>query len=192
MIRSNYRLLRAFGELVRAAWMPVVVVALLVYGVVWYNRLPDVPPGVTVEAKPAPELKGLVAVPLAIDLVKVFPSEAKQKLKLPAHVQADATQHVVASIRTPADERPHTVTTTLDTSTGEFSSYDRAEPLPWLAISTRRHFGAYVGAMNGEQAIAITARQEALRIKGVSVEGVAFVGISQSERFSFVGVGASW
>lgn len=151
------------------------------------------PPGVHLPATQAPELKRETTVPLQVtEPVQVYKPAVKKKLELPAHVQADPVQHVVASTKTPNDERQHTITTTLDTRTGEFTTYDRVEPLPWVAVSTRSHFGAYIGAMNGEQALAVTARQEVLRIKGLKVEGVAIGVLSQSERVTFVGVGVSW
>lgn len=151
------------------------------------------PPGVHLPATPAPELKREQTIPVQVaEPIQVYKPAVKKKLKLPPAVQADPEQHVVASTKTANDERQHTVTTTLDTRTGEFTTYDRVEPLPWLAVSTRSHFGAYIGAMNGEQALAVTARQEVLRIKGLRVEGVAIGAVSQSERFTFVGVGASW
>ncbi|MFZ2986476.1 hypothetical protein [Ideonella sp.] len=165
----------------------------MAYAVLWYNRTQTAPVGIHLPATPAPEVAKVEFEPLIVDLpLQVYKPAAKQKLKLPAHVQADAKQHVVASTRTAPDERPHTVTTVLDSGTGEFTTYDRAEPLPWIEASTRRHFGAYIGAMNGEQAIAITARQEALRIKGVKVEAIAIGTASQSERVGFLGVGVSW
>lgn len=151
------------------------------------------PPGIHMPATPAPEVAKVELEPLIIDIpLKVYKPAAKKKLKLPDHIQADAKQHVVASTRTAPDERPHTVTTVLDSGTGEFHTYDRVDQLPWLEVSTRRHFGAYIGAMNGEQAIAVTARQEALRIKGMKVEAIAIGAMSQAERLGFVGVGVSW
>lgn len=178
----------------RRYWPHVLAVVLGVAMAVLYVAFkPEpMPPGIQLPATPAPELKREETVPVATDSVRVYKPAVKAKLKLPAHVQADAQQHVVASTRTPNDDRPHTVTTTLNTATGEFTSYDRAEPLPWLTVSTRQHFGAYVGALNGEQAIAVTARQEVLRVKGLKVEGIAFGAMSQTERMAFVGVGASW
>ena len=97
-----------------------------------------------------------------------------------------------ASSKTANDGRQHTITTMGDDQTGQVTTYDRIEPLPWLAINTSRHYGAYIGALDGQQAIAVTARQEALRIKGVSVEAIAIAAMSQSERMGFVGVGVSW
>lgn len=171
-------------------------VILLTLGTVIYSYLKPAPapPGIHLPATPAPELKRetTVTVPVAAP-VQVYRPEVKKKLKLAPEVQADPKQHVVASTRTPVgDERAHTVTTTLNTATGTFSTVDRAEPLPWLAVSTRSHFGAYIGALNGEQAIALTARQEVLRIRGLKVEGIAIGVLSQEEQVGFVGVGASW
>lgn len=155
---------------------------------------PDAPSGTHMPATPAPEVKRETTVPVQVaEPVWVFKPEVKKKLKLAPKVQADPKQHVVASTRTANDERRHTVTTTLDTSTGKFTTVDRAEPHPWLEVSTKRHFGAYIGAINGsEQAIALTARQEVLRVRGVRVEGVALGVLGQEERIGFIGIGASW
>jgi len=169
----------------------VAAVALVV--AFFYFKPDPAPPGIHMPATPAPELKREETIPVLVaEPIQVYKPAVKKKLKLPPAVQADAEQHVVASTRTANDERRHTVTTVLDTGTGKFSTYDRAEPLPWLEVSSRRRFGAYIGALNGEQAIAVTATQEALRIKGVRVEGVAIGVVSQSDQMGFVGVGLSW
>jgi hypothetical protein len=185
MTRAYWSALAAFAA----------VVIILTLGVVTYfNFKPaPAPPGTHLPATPAPELKKETTVPVQVaGPVQVYKPAAKAKLKLSPEVQDDPNQHVVASTRTANDDRQHTVTTTLDTSTGRFTTVDRAEPPPWLAVSTRQHYGAYIGALNGEQAIAITARQEVLRVRGMKVEGIAIGAMSQDERFAFVGVGASW
>lgn len=169
-----------------------VLIAVGVYVAMWISAKPVMPPGVHLPATPAKELRGVNTEPLIIDFVKVYPPKVKKQLKLPADVQADERKHVVASTKTTNDERQHTVTTLLDKTTGEFTTYDRVEPLPWVAVSTRRHYGAYIGAMNGEQALAVTARQEMLRVKALKVEAVAIGLLSQSEQVVFAGVGASW
>lgn len=162
------------------------------YAAVWYNKLPAMPTGVALPAAPASELKRETTTPLKVGAVKVFRPEVKKKLGLSEAVQKDSELHVVSSVTTPSDGRRHTVSTLLDTRTGEFTTLDKPVPPPWLEVSTRRHFGAYIGAMNGEQAVAVTARQEVLRIRGLNVEGIAIGMVSQEERFAFVGVGASW
>lgn len=182
-------------NLISTARMLIVlgVIIAIATGTYFYFKPEPAPTNVHLPAKPAPQVARETTVPVVIDKpVQVYRPDVKRKLKLPDAVQADPAQHVVASSRTVPDERPHTITTVLDTSTGEFTTLDRAEPLPWIEISARRHYGAYIGALNSEQAIAVTARHEALRIKGVKVEGIAIGAISETERFTFVGVGFSW
>lgn len=145
------------------------------------------PPGVHLPATPAPELKREETVPVVIDFVKVYKPAVKKKLKLPDHVQADPKQHVVASTKTANDERQHTVTTTLDTSTGEFTSYDRVEPQPWLAVSTKSQVGLFYGLRGREEIIRLQAQQELLQIKAVRVGATASL---DSDGTTFVGIGA--
>lgn len=145
------------------------------------------PPGVHMPATPAPELKREETAPLIVDFVKAYKPAAKKKLKLPPAAQADAALHVVASTRTPSDERSHTVTSVLDTRTGEFTTYDRVEPLPWLAVSTKSQVGMYYGLKRGEQVIRLEGRQELLQIKAVRVGATATL---DSDGETFVGVGA--
>jgi hypothetical protein len=145
-------------------------------------------PGIHLPATPAPELKREETIPvLVFEPVQVYKPAVKQKLKLPPAVQADANQHVVASTRTPNDERPHTVTTVLDTSTGKFETYDRAEPLPWLAVSTKSQVGLFYGLKRGDPVIRLQGQQELLQIKAVRIGATATL---DGDGETFVGVGA--
>lgn len=155
----------------------------------YFHFKPDpMPPGIHLPANPAPELMREETVPVLVaEPIQVYRPAVKAKLKLPPAVQADAKQHVVASTRTPADERPHTVTTTLDTSTGEFTSHDRADPLPWLAVNTKTEIGLFYGLKGGEQVIRLQGQQDLLQIKAVRVGATATL---DSDGEAFVGVGA--
>ncbi len=79
------------------------------------------------------------------------------------------------------------MTTVLDASTGKFETYDRAEPLPWLAVSTKSQVGMYYGLKRGEHVIRLEGQQELLQIKAVRVGAVATL---DSDGETFVGVGA--
>lgn len=146
------------------------------------------PPGIHLPATQAPELKREETIPVQVaEPIQVYKPAVKKKLKLPPVVQANPEQHVVASTRTPNDERQHTVTTTLDTSTGEFTSYDRAEPLPWLAVATKTQVGLFYGLRGREQIIRLQAQQELLQVKAVRIGATATL---DSDGETFVGVGA--
>lgn len=195
IVRSRYRSLLAFATLIQKTWVPVLVACLILYGIFWYNRTPNVPPGVTVDARAAPELKRETTVPIAVSTpIQVYKPAAKAKLKLPKAVVEDVTQHVVASTQTPNDERQHTVTTLLDTSAGTFTSYDRVDPLPWIAVSTKTEIGAFYGVKNGAPTFRVQAQQELLRVKALHLGAVASADVVRGDVDTFVGVGvwARW
>lgn len=168
-----------------ALWIFASWTAVLLY----FTFKPDpAPPGIHLPATPAPELKREETIPVLVaEPIQVYKPAVKAKLKLPPAVQADARQHVVASTRTPNDERRHTVTTVLDTGTGRFATYDRAEALPWLAVSTKTEVGLFYGLRGGDQIIRLQGQQELLQVKAVRVGAIATL---DSDGETFVGVGA--
>jgi hypothetical protein len=149
------------------------------------------PTGVHIEARPAPEVAKVDTVPLPLDKpLKVYKPAAKKKLALPESVQADPDKHVVASTKTADDGRTHTVTTVIDAGTGETTTYDRADPLPWVAVKTTSQVGAFYGLKNGYTAFRIEGQQEVLQIKAVHLGAVASVDIYNGQTDTFAGVGA--
>lgn len=164
-------------------------------GVYFYFKPEPAPTGVHMPAKPAPQVAHETTVPVEVKVpVQTYKPEVKRKLKLPDAVQANPAQHVVASSRTAPDERPHTITTVLDTSTGEFTTLDRAEPLPWIAVSTKTEVGAFYGVKNGQPAFRVQAQQELLRVKALHLGAIASADMQAGEVDTFVGVGvwARW
>ena len=178
----------------RATRLELYTVALIVASAAlaaWvYFKPQPMPPGVHVEASPAKFVRDVEKTPVVIERAIVYKPEAKRELKLPETIKADDKKHVVASTTTPNDERQHTVTTIVDSGTGEFTTYDRVEPLPWIGVTTKSEVGAYLGLKNGEPAVRIAGRQEVLQIKSVRIGAVASVDITQSDVDSFVGIGA--
>lgn len=183
--------------LVSTARMMLVLGVLIAIGtgLYFYFKPEPAPTNVHLPAKPAPQVTRETTVPVVVAKpIKVYRPEVKRKLKLPAPVQADPEQHVVASSRTVPDERPHTITTTLDTRTGEFTTLDRAEPLQWIAVSTKTEIGAFYGVKNGEPAFRVQAQQELLRVKALHVGAVASADVVRGDVETYVGVGvwARW
>lgn len=167
------------------------VVALAVY---FYNKPSQGPVNAPLIAAPAPELKHVGTEPLQISMIKVFKPEAKRKLNLPKEIQNDPAEHVIAATKTANDERQHTVITTIDARTGEATTYDRVDPLPWLAVNTKSQVGIFYGFKNGGQVIRIEGQQEFLQIKaahlGVAVSADA--GAGGVDGFVGVGMWARW
>lgn len=156
----------------------------------WPKPTPEV--GKSVPLPPAKEVKGVERIIERVEYIKVYPDAIKAKVKLPEPILKDSSVKLISTGKLDAEERPYTLSAVLNTGTGEAEVYARPDPLPWVSVSKKRHFSGYMGVMNGEQAVAITARQEVLRIKELKIEGVAIMAASNDDRYSFIGVGATW
>lgn len=163
------------------------IIGVLVY---FHFKPQQVPTGMHVIATPAPEVAKVATEFIDFAPIKVFKPEAKKRLNLPAQVQADTRAHVVASTKTANDERQHTVTTLIDDKTGEATTYDRVDPLPWLAVNTKSQVGAFYGLKNGEAAFRIQAQQELLQIKALHLGVTASADVTRGGVDTFLGVGA--
>lgn len=148
------------------------------------------PVGVHIEAPASPVVRGVGKEAVQSVPLRAYKPAAKKKLDLPATIQADQDKHVVSSVKTPNDERKHTITTIVDSQTGEFTTYDRVEPLPWIGVTTKSEVGAYLGLKNGQPAIRVEGRQEVLQIKSVRIGAIGSVDVTQSGVDKFVGIGA--
>lgn len=182
--------------------MPLVV---LIAGVcialaLWWVRsnTDQAQPGTTVAiaATPAPQLDAtpIEWIPVA-QPIKARAPAAKRALKLPVAVQVDEAQHVLDAARVAPSEQAQTVTSVLDTATGETHTYVVAEPMPWLAVRQRGDAGAYIGLKQGAPTLRLLARHEVVQIKGGHVGALASVDVpingSQADPDVFVGVGVS-
>ena len=180
--------------MIKAQWLTLAgfaagVIGLTIAAVVYFSfKLNPAPPGIHLPATPAKEVAKEETIPVQVaEPVQVYKPATKAKLKLPKTVVDDAAQHVVASSKTANDERQHTITTTLDTSTGQFTTYDRAEPLPWVAVNTKTQVGLFYGLKDGEKVARLQAQQEFLQVKALHFGAVGSV---DSDGSYFVGAGA--
>ena len=164
------------------------LVLAIVVGVAYFSS-PQESPQSTVEALPAPELKKVPKVDISVDTIKVFDFTAKTKLKLPASVVNSKSKHVVASSKVKPSERPHTITTVIDTNTGDFTTYERADPIPWVSRNTTTHVGAYYGLKDGDQIIRVQLTQELLQLKRLHLEAVASTDFGAGKTDTFIGIG---
>lgn len=177
------------------------IVAALLGGIAAYFILRPAAPVVSesAPAMPAKELKNEkpVPIPLATKTIQAYKPAAKTRLKLPLAVQENPDAQVVAASRVVADDHPHTVTTVVDTNTGEVQTFDRRDPLPWLAVNTHGRVGIYYGIKNGVQTVRLQAHQELLQVKAAhfgligSVDQPVNAPIGM-DYYAGVGVWANW
>lgn len=183
---------------IRSNWpfLLTLLLACIVIGWLAHDRQPA-EVGKTVEATPADEVKRAPKVGVAVKSpIKVYAGGAnlKRKIELPPEVVQDDRQQVIASSKIEG-EQPHTVTTVIDTDTGESRTFVRADPLPWLAWDDRGGIGLYAGFKNGTAAARLQAHQGIFRIKAVHVGIVASLDQTLSGPVSmdyFVGIGAEY
>lgn len=141
-------------------------------------------------AKPAPELKLTPTFTVPTAPVKVYAPVAKKRLKLP---ETKPAEQVIAATRVPSDTRPQTVTTVLDTETGESRSFVKTEPYPWIALEPRGEARLMAGyKLDGarvKQTVRLAVGFDAVRVKALTI-GVS--GSLDSDGDAFVGVGLSY
>lgn len=188
-----------------ALMLAAVVASLGLLGWGWHalHEEPDPPAGLSVHATPAAEVEDTpkISVPVAVP-VKVYKGGAKLKkeLKLPQVIATDPVKEVVASSQVKADTRPQTITTVINTATGESETFVRRDPLPWIAWDTSGEIGAYVGVKNGQQAVRLQVRQGIVQVKALHVGLIGSVDqtmgaastMNGTDYFVGAGVWAKW
>lgn len=124
---------------------------------------------VSVTAVPAKEVRGDIPAPveIATKTVRAYKPATKRALKLPQAVQDDPAALVVSASAVQADDHPHTITTVVNGDTGEVTTFDRRDPLPWVAVNTHGRAGIYYGIKAGVQTVRIQAQQELVQVKAL-------------------------
>jgi hypothetical protein len=135
----------------------------------WLNAPDPAPVGLNIPATPAPEVKKveMVAKPIKSHTVKVYPAAVKNKIKLPEVVLDNPALEVIASSQVKADDHPQTITTLIDTDTGESQTFVKRDPLPWIAWDNRGEAGLYMGIKNSEPTVRLEAKQGLFQVKGL-------------------------
>lgn len=96
-------------------------------------------------AQKAPEVQGEAKVDAKPPKVAVYKESAKKKTKLPDRLKEDAAIAVLDSSRIEGSDRPTTVTTVINTDTGEVETVQSKEPLPWLTVKSRNELKLTAG-----------------------------------------------
>lgn len=166
------------------------------YGYWWFSR-PPVVTSVAVVASVAPAVKKVKKVRTPVKSVQTYVPEAKLKLSLPPAVITDETKQVTGATTVPPSERRVTVTSVLDTGTGETTTYSKSEPLPWFAVEARGEaridmgYKWVRGVSAPVQVGRLSIHHNFLQVKGFHL-GVNASIDSDMERFVGIGMGYRW
>lgn len=143
-------------------------------------------------AKPSKAVSDVPKIDVVVKKpIKVYKGGAalKNGLKLPENIVKDDSQQVISSSEVKNDDHPHTVTTIINTETGESETYDKKEPLPWLVYDTRGSVGIYYGYKGGAPVARLEAKQDMFDMKSVRCGAVGSV---DSDASYFAGLGCSY
>lgn len=145
-------------------------------------------------AKPSKVVKNVPQIDVVVKKpVKVYKNGAalKNGLKLPQEVVKDDNIQILSSNTTANDDHPHTLTTTINTETGESETYDKKEPLPWIALDARGSLGIYYGIKSTGTVARLEAKQDVFDVKNIRCGGVASVDTDASY-FAGIGCAITW
>lgn len=163
----------------------------------WFFTRPPVDTTVATIAAPAPAIKKVKKRVVPVKQVTVYAPEAKANLKLPPLVITDETKQVTGATTVAPSERRVTVTSVLDTQTGETTTYSKPEPLPWFAVESRGEARIDVGYKWSKgipapvQIGRLSVRHDFVQVKGFHA-GVNAAIDSDGVVFAGVGVGYRW
>lgn len=163
----------------------------------WVFSRPKVDTTVAVIAKPAPVIAKVKKRVIKPRRVIVYVPEAKAKLKLPPLVIANENQQVTGATTVKPSERSVTVTSVLDTQTGETTTYAKPEPLPWFAVEARGEARVDVGykwvrgVPSPVQVGRLSVRHDFVQVKGFHA-GVNAAIDTDASLFVGLGVGYRW
>lgn len=167
-------------------------------GVAIYLNWPHPAPagGESVIAPSAPVLKKAPIVPVLIKApIKTYQGETKANLKLPPLVIANPDKQVISATAILSNTHPQTVTTVLDTETGDVKTYTKTDDYPWLAVETRGEAGIMYGykfkssELGAKPIGRFQVKYDVLRIKALTVGATASL---DTDRDGFVGLGVSY
>lgn len=172
-------------------------VLLILAGFAAYDHYSDRPVGsASVVATIAPAVRSEPVVPVTIKApVKAYEGKTKARLKLPAAVQADEHEQVIAASQVKSDLRPQTVSTTIDTETGEVKSYVKTDPYPWFAVETRGEVKLAYGykyTPSLHQTLPVGRLQVNYDVVRVKMFTFGVTASADTDSTAFVGVAASY
>ena len=124
---------------------------------------------------------------------KVYAPSVKKTLGLPKAVQENVAKVVLTATDLPKSKYERTVTTVLDTETGESTQYVETKPLKWFAPEHTGNVGAYVGFNNAEPTLRLQATQDLFTVKALTFGAIAAVDVNRAgHQDAFIGVGARY
>ncbi len=173
------------------------LVGAAIYSVYRWWPAPAVNTTVARVATVAPTLAKTKKVTTAMHSIQTYAPEAKAHLKLPPAVIASNTQQVTGAATVEVSEHKQTVTSVVDTVTGETTTYVKDEPLPWIDLEHRGEARLDVGykidakTLTPQRVARLSVTHDFLQVKAVHF-GVAASIDTTGEAFAGAGISYRW
>jgi len=177
------------NETVKRIGIDVTIMAAAV-GIWFITRKPEPPaaaPQVAVPAQAIAEEKPEIIHPKA---VQAYSENAKQKTAIPQAMKEDKTVAILDSSTIPESQHSETVTTTLNTETGQVITLVAANPTPWLAGESTGEARIDFGLKNGFRRVGrLSATEDLFQVKSLHL-GIS--GSLDTDGEYFIGGGISY
>lgn len=143
-------------------------------------------------AQRSPALAGVDTVEAYPKHVVVYAPAAKAKLRIPASMVQDDAVAVLDSSKLPESDHTQTVTTVLNTDSGQPMTLVSVDPYPMFRFESRKQVGFSYGMTNGGKWIGLaTISDDLVQIKALRF-GVNASIDTTGQVFAGVGVSYSW
>jgi hypothetical protein len=160
--------------------------------VIWWLDAPHAKPvGVSVALPSAKEVVGVATVKETVKVVYVYPKSVKPKLNLPESVVKDDLAKVTATAKLKTADRDYTLTSVINSETGNSLIYARLDPLPILALSHVGEASISYGIKGSDTVGRLSVSQNILQVKSIrfgvtatlDTDGDYFAGLSANYRW---------
>ncbi len=174
-------------------WIAIIVAALASIAMIVWLIWPSPPPpaGSATELNPVTRIEKVETIKLVPKYITVYKERAKAEAGLPASVQSDPDQYVIASGHLDAEQRPYTLSAVFNAGSGASAVYAMPEPDPWLAMETHGEAGITYGFKSGTPTWRLTTRQNLVQIKASRLGAVASLD-QDGEWYAGLGIFYRW
>jgi hypothetical protein len=158
----------------------------------WFSfKKPDIAPhSAPMEAPAAAVVEDVTPQPIQPAKVTAYPARVKQKSNLPDAMKQDPNVVVLDSSAVGASDQDQTVTSTLNTQTGEVATIVSENPNPWFQPEAKNEARLSYGVKNGmKQVTRASIGADLLQIKAIHL---GFSGSVDSDGSFFMGAGIAY
>ena len=166
-----------------------IIAAIIASVTIWIfaNRQPE--KIISSPATAAPAIQNVQKVPVQVKTVQVYPASVKKKTDLPKSEQDNPIIAVLDSSKIQPDLHPQTITTILNTQTGETSTTIVQNPYPLFTEERRKEIRFSYGIKSTGTVGRIQFTDDLYQVKAIHL---GFIGVADTDGEFFIGASAAY